>query len=89
MFPPRWQCQMPTAVVPSDKVTVSPASASPVKVGVTMLVMSSVLDTPVSDAAARASAVGAEEEAVVVSCPPATHGPNQHSWASRCRCQGP
>ena len=44
---------VPIAVVPSNRVTVAPASAMPVKVGKAMLVMLSVLDTPLSDAASR------------------------------------
>ena len=42
-----------------EQVTVLPASAVPVKVGVVMLVMLSVLDTPLSDAAARSGVDGA------------------------------
>ena len=44
---------VPITVVPSNKVTVLPASAVPVKVGVVTLVMLSVLDMPLSDAAVR------------------------------------
>ena len=43
----------------SYSLTVLPASAVPVKVGVVLLVMSSLLDTPVSLAAARSGAEGA------------------------------
>ena len=50
---------VPTAVVPSNRVTVLPVSAVPVKVGVVTLVMLSVLDTPLSDAATRSGADGA------------------------------
>src|SRR6185437_12379369 len=44
---------VPIAVVPSSKVTVLPAAAVPVKVGVVTLVTLSVLDLPLSDAAIR------------------------------------
>ena len=50
---------VPITVVPSSKVTVLPASAVPVKVGVVTLVMLSVLDVPLSDAATRSGRVGA------------------------------
>ena len=50
---------VPTAVGPSYRVTVLPASAVPVKVGLVTLVMLSVSDTPVSDAASRSGADGA------------------------------
>ena len=50
---------LPIYVVPSNSVTVLPASAVPVKVGVVTLVMPSVLDDPVSDAAVRAGVEGA------------------------------
>ena len=50
---------MPTAVVPSYSVTVAPASAVPVKVGLVTLVMLSVVDTPLSEAASRSGAEGA------------------------------
>ena len=61
------QLPLPSAVaVPSNvepsvsyRLTVLPASAVPVKVGVVLLVMSSLLDTPVSLAAARSGAEGA------------------------------
>ena len=43
----------PTAVAPSKTVTVEPASAVPVRVGVSSLVMSSVVLLPVSEAATR------------------------------------
>ena len=43
---------VPITVVPSNRVTVLPASAVPVKVGVVTLVMLSVLDVPLSDAVA-------------------------------------
>ena len=49
---------VPITVVPSNKVTVLPASAVPVKVGVAALVMLSVLDLPLSDAAVRSGADG-------------------------------
>ena len=49
---------VPITVVPSNRVTVLPASAVPVKVGVVTLVMLSVLDTPVSDAVIRSRACG-------------------------------
>ena len=50
---------VPIAVVPSNKLTVLPASAVPVKVGLVTLVRLSVLDTPLSDAATRSGVVGA------------------------------
>ena len=40
-------------------MTVLPASAVPVKVGLVTLVMLSVLDTPLSEAATRSGAAGA------------------------------
>ena len=49
----------PIAVAPSNRVTVLPASAVPVNVGVTTLVMLSVLDAPLSEAASRSGVVGA------------------------------
>ena len=49
---------VPTTVVPSNRVTVLPASAVPVKVGVVTLVMLSVLDTPLSEAATRSGLSG-------------------------------
>ena len=48
----------PTATPSLKIVTVSPASAVPVNVGVMIFVMSSVLDTPLSDAAVRSGADG-------------------------------
>lgn len=50
---------VPTAVVPSYSVTVAPASAVPVKVGLVTSVMLSVVDTPLSEAASRSGAEGA------------------------------
>jgi len=50
---------LPTCVAPSKRVTVLPASAAPVKAGVVVLVMLSVLDEPVSVAAVMSGAVGA------------------------------
>ena len=50
---------VPTRVVPLYSRTVAPASAVPVKVGVVTLVMLSVLDIPLSDAAIRSGADGA------------------------------
>ena len=50
---------VPTTVVPSNRVTVLPASAVPVKVGMVTLVMLSVLDTPLSEAATRSGVAGA------------------------------
>ena len=49
---------VPITVVPSNRLTVLPASAVPVKVGVVTLVMLSVLDTPLSDAATRSGLTG-------------------------------
>jgi hypothetical protein len=49
---------VPITVVPSSNVTVLPASAVPVKVGLVTFVMSSVLDTPLSEAATRSGADG-------------------------------
>jgi hypothetical protein len=49
----------PIAAVPSSSVTVLPGPAVPVKVGVVMLVMLSVLDVPLSDAAIRSGVAGA------------------------------
>ena len=56
--PGRVATPVPTTVVPSNKVTVLPASAVPVKVGVVTLVMLSVLDTPLSDAVIRSRLAG-------------------------------
>lgn len=50
---------LPTAVVPSKIVTVLPASAVPVNVGVVTLVSLSVFDVPESLAAARSGVEGA------------------------------
>src|SRR3954454_20205765 len=50
---------LPTWVAPSYSVTVLPASAVPVKVGVATLVRLSVLDAPESEAAARSGVDGA------------------------------
>ena len=49
----------PTEVAPSNSVTVALASAVPVKVGLVTLVVLSVPDEPLSDAAARSGALGA------------------------------
>src|SRR4051794_23270058 len=49
----------PISVVPSNSVTVVPASAVPVKVGVVTLVMLSVTEMPLSDAVARSGVDGA------------------------------
>ena len=49
---------VPTTVAPSNKVTVLPASAVPVKVGLVTLVRLSVLDKPLSEAATRSGTVG-------------------------------
>ena len=54
-FPPV-ATPVPITVVPSNTVTMLPASAVPVKVGLATSVMLSVLDTPVSDAAIRSGA---------------------------------
>ena len=65
---------VPSTVVPSVSysVTVAPASAPlPVTVGVVLLVRLSVLDAPLSDAAARSGALGA---AAVVSIVTASAG---------------
>ena len=51
--PARVAMPVPITVVPSNRVTVLPASAVPVKVGVVTLVMLSVLDAPLSEAATR------------------------------------
>ena len=48
-----------SAVVPSKRVTVLPASAVPVNVGVLTLVTLSVLEVPLSLAAVRSGAEGA------------------------------
>lgn len=50
---------VPTGVTPSYKVTVAPASALPVNVGVVTLVILSMEDEPLSLAAVNAGAVGA------------------------------
>src|SRR5690349_7582103 len=50
---------VPITVVPSYNVTVVPGVAVPVKLGRTVLVMLSVLETPVSDAVARSGVEGA------------------------------
>src|SRR5437764_1314088 len=50
---------LPTWLAPSYSVTVLPASAVPVKVGVATLVRLSVLDAPESEAVARSGAEGA------------------------------
>ena len=47
---------VPSSVLPSNNSTVAPASAVPVNTGVVMLVMLSVLDDPLSLAAARSGA---------------------------------
>lgn len=49
---------VPISVVPSNKLTVLPVAAVPVKVGAVILVILSVLDTPLSDAAMRSGRVG-------------------------------
>lgn len=57
-----------------ESVTVLPASAVPVKVGVASLVMSSVSEAPVSEAAARSGVEGAAGAAVsitILCLPPA------------------
>jgi hypothetical protein len=54
----------PTCVAPSNNFTVLPASAVPLKVGVVLLVMLSLLDEPLSLAAVR-SGVDVAEGAVV------------------------
>ena len=59
----------PSIVVPSlsYKVTVAPASAPlPVKVGVVTLVMLSVFDEPLSEAAVRSGALGAAAAVSIV-----------------------
>jgi hypothetical protein len=50
---------LPTCVFPSKIVTVLPASAVPVNVGVVLLVILSVLDDPLSLAAVRSGVEGA------------------------------
>ena len=55
---------VPTLVAPLKIVIVLPCSAVPVKVGVLLLVMLSVLDTPVSDAAVISGTDGAGGTAV-------------------------
>ena len=69
---------VPSTVVPlvSNSVTVAPASAPvPVNVGVVLLVMSSVAEIPLSDAAARSGALGAA--AAVVSITIALFAPSE------------
>ena len=59
--------RVPSTVVPSVSysVTVAPASAPlPLTVGVVLLVRLSVLDAPLSDAAARSGALGAASRGV-------------------------
>ena len=64
------QSPLPSAVVvpieePSEKSsTVLPASAVPVKVGVVSVVILSVLELPVSEAASRSGVDGADGDAV-------------------------
>src|SRR3954449_5506907 len=55
---------LPTWVAPSNSVTVLPASAVPVKVGVATLVRLSVPEEPESEAVARSGAEGAPGAAV-------------------------
>jgi hypothetical protein len=50
---------LPIGVGPANRVTVLPASAAPVKVGVVVVVMLSLLEDPVSDAAVMSGAEGA------------------------------
>ena len=60
---------VPSTVVPlvSYNVTVAPASAPlPAKVGVVTLVMLSVFDTPLSDAAVKSGALGAAAAVSIV-----------------------
>ena len=63
----------PSAVVPlvSNSVTVAPATAVPVKVGATTLVMLSTEDAPVSDAVSRSGAPAAATVASMVTISPA------------------
>jgi len=56
----------PTATPSLKIVTVLPASAVPVKVGVATLVMLSVFDEPLSEAAVRSGAEGAAGAAVSI-----------------------
>ena len=53
-LPPAAAVALPIKVAPSNSVTVLPASADPVKVGVVTLVIPSVLDDPESDAEFKA-----------------------------------
>src|SRR5919108_490970 len=55
---------VPTLVAPANRSTVLPASAVPVNVGVVTLVRLSVLEVPLSLAAARSGADGAAGAAV-------------------------
>src|SRR5205085_1984400 len=55
-------------VAPSNSLTVLPASAVPVKVGVATLVMLSVFDAPLSEAAPRSGVEGAAGEIGRASC---------------------
>jgi hypothetical protein len=50
---------LPIGVEPANRVTVLPASAAPVKVGVVVVVMLSLLEDPVSDDAVMSGAEGA------------------------------
>ena len=60
----------PIKVAPSNKVTVEFASAVPVNTGVVTLVILSVLDAPLSEAAVRSGALGATGTAVSNTIPP-------------------
>ena len=57
--PPAVATALPTAVVPSNSVTMLPAGAEPVTVGVVTLVTLSVLDTPLSEPGVRSGVNGA------------------------------
>src|SRR5471030_1092764 len=50
---------VPIVVLPSNRVTLAPSSPVPLKVGNATPVMLSVLDTPLSDPAARSGVPGA------------------------------
>ena len=59
-FPLLSACVVPTELFPANASTVLLASAVPVKVGVVSLVMLSVFEDPVSEAASRSGVVGGE-----------------------------
>ena len=72
--PPAVATALPTGVVPSNSVTVFPAGAKPVKVGVVMLVTLSVFDAPLSDAGVRSGADGAAGATVSIVTAKAAEG---------------